>query len=321
MIEVAAGPAGVSVESVTHHGWEGCIRLANEQIEAIVVPQIGRVMQLRLIGDAEGTFWENRELDGQIHDSASDEWINFGGDKCWPAPQSCWPRYQDREWPPPAAFDARPVAAAVTERGVVLTSEVDLSFGIQVVRHVEIDPQQPVMRIRTEYRKVAGAPVRVSVWTITQMRNPERVALLLAEESRFAEGFARLLEAEPKDLRRNGPLLSLARHPRNFVKIGAETAAMVWVGRNAVVRIEAETAMDAGPEEYPDGGCAVEIYTNPDPLPYVELETLGPLVELRVGESAERTVVYTVLPRLLADPDAEARAALERGNRRTLGCV
>jgi hypothetical protein len=296
----------VAVDCIAYRGWGGCYRIANGQIEAIVVPQIGRVMQLGLIGDAEGTFWENRELDGQMHDPACGEWINFGGDKSWPAPQSCWPEQQGRGWPPPVAFDARPVAAAVTERGVVLTSPVDPGFGIQVVRHVELDAELPVMRIRTEYRKIIGAPVRVSVWTITQMREPERVALRTAEPSRFGEGFARLLDAEPKELRRSGGVLSFARHGQDFVKIGAETAAMVWAGKNAVVRIEAES----GPGEYPDGGCVSEIYTNPDPLPYVELETLGPLVELKAGESTARTAAYTVMPRSLANADAEALAAL-----------
>ena len=305
-LAAVADATGVSVERVSHHGWAECFRIANGQIEAIVVPRIGRVMQLSRVGAAEGVFWENRELDGQLPDPSSSEWINFGGDKCWPAPQSGWAVHQGREWPPPAAFDARPFAAVLTERGVELTSMVDPGFGIQVVRSVELDAQRPTMRIRTEYRKVAGAPVRVSVWTITQMREPERVALLLPEISHFAEGFARLLNAEPKELRQNGKFLSLARHTEAEVKIGAETAAMVWVGRNAVVRIEAEP----GEGEYPDGGCASEIYTNPDPLPYVELETLGPLVELKTGESTARTATYTVLPRTLSDADAEALAAL-----------
>jgi hypothetical protein len=38
-------------------------------------------------------------------------------------------------------------------------------------------------------------------------------------------------------------------------------------GENCVVRIDAEQ----GSGKYPDGGCATEIYTNPDPLKYVEL--------------------------------------------------
>jgi hypothetical protein len=260
-------------------------------------------MQLRLKGEAEGAFWENRELDGRLHDAASEEWINFGGDKCWPAPQSAWPEFQGREWPPPVGFDSRPVEAVASERGVTLTSPVDPGFGIQVVRHVELDAELPVLRIRTEYRKVQGSAVRVGVWSITQMREPERVFVLLAGQSKFADGYVRLMDAEPAELRIEGGLVSLARHPRECVKIGSDAASMAWVGENCLVRIDAEP----GPGEYPDGGCVTEIYTNPDPLPYVELETLGPLATLNAGERIERTTVYRIMARSTADVEAEAR--------------
>jgi hypothetical protein len=291
------------IERISYHGWPDCYLLANSSVEAVVVPVIGRVMQLRLKDEAEGAFWENRALDGHLHDAASEEWINFGGDKCWPAPQSAWPEFQGREWPPPVGFDSRPVEAVATERGVKLTSPVDPGFGIQVVRHVELDAELPVLRIRTEYRKLQGTPVRVGVWSITQMREPERVFVLLPKVSKFAEGYVRLMEAKPEELRIKDGLLSLARHRSACVKIGSDSTSMAWVGRSCAVRIDAE----AGPGEYPDGGCVTEVYTNPDPLPYVELEAMGPVATLSAGARIERTTVYTILPRTTSDAEAEAR--------------
>jgi hypothetical protein len=44
--------------------------------------------------------------------------------------------------------------------------------------------------------------------------------------------------------------------------------------------------------EFPDNGSSAEIYTNQDPNAYVELELLGPLQTLRVGESMSRRQVY-----------------------------
>jgi hypothetical protein len=293
----------VSVESISYHGWPDCYRLSNGIVEATVVPAIGRVMQLRLEGEAEGVFWENRELDGQLHDDASNEWINFGGDKCWPAPQAVWTGQQGRAWPPPAAFDARPVKATPIERGVLVTSPIDPGFGIQVVRRIEVEAGQPVLRIHTEYRKLKGRAVRVGVWTITQMRDPERVAILLPERSKHPAGYLRLLASEPEQLKLTSRLLSLQRHPRLYVKLGSDGGSMAWVGARCALRIDAET----GAGEYPDGGCATEIYTNPDPLPYVELETLGPLTSLSVGERIARGTSYTVLPRSTPEPEAELR--------------
>ena len=305
VLDTPANQEAVTVEHISYHGWPDCYLLSNGCVEAVVVPAIGRVMQLRLAGEADGPFWENRALDGQLHD-VSDEWINFGGDKCWPAPQSAWPRQQGREWPPPVAFDSRPAQAAATEFGVTMTSPVDPGFGIQMVRHVELDAGQPVLRIRTEYRKLLGGAVRVGIWTITQLREPERVAVLLAEDSKFVSGYLGLLAAQPEDLKLEERFLWLKRHTSEQVKIGSDASCMVWVGAGCALRIDAE----AGPGEYPDGGCVTEIYTNPDPLSYVELEALGPLQTINAGDRIERTTLFMLRPRSTSDPEDEARKML-----------
>ena len=196
--------------------------------------------------------------------------------------------------------------AVATESSVTLTSAVDRSFGIQIVRHVELDPGRPVMRIRTEFRKRAGAPVKVGIWTITQLQDPECVAILLPSQSKFANGYTHLLSAQPAGLTIDGAILSLARHPHELVKIGSDGTSLAWVGQNCVVRIDAE----AGPGEYPDDGSITQVYTNPDPLQYVELETAGPLATMSIGDCIERTAVYTVLPRSTTDPHSEALKVL-----------
>jgi hypothetical protein len=202
----ASQETGVSLARVSWHGWPDCYLLSNGLVEAIVVPAIGRVMRFGLAGDVDGAFWQNRALDGKLHSPAANEWMNFGGDKCWPAPQSAWPEHQGRDWPPPVAFDSRPVEAVAVERGVVLTSPVDPGYGIQVIRRVELDPAQPVMRILTGYRKLSGAPVTVGIWTITQMREPERIFMLLPEHSSFGaedRGPPALVRAPSARLRKN----------------------------------------------------------------------------------------------------------------------
>jgi hypothetical protein len=189
---------------------------------------------------------------------------------------------------------------------LVLTSVVDEDYGIEVVRHVNLEAGRPVMRISTEFRKIHGDAVRVGVWTITQMQDPERISILLPAMSRFAEGYTRLMESAPAGLKIDGRLLTLVRHPSAPVKIGTEANSLGWVGANSVVRINVERK----PGEYPGGGCVTEVYTNPGALSYVELETLGPLSTLRIGERVESTTEYTVLPRSTTDVEEEARKAL-----------
>lgn len=302
---IQSSPA-VSVTEVNWRGWVGCYRLANAVMEAIVVPAIGRVMDLRRIGDDEGTFWQNRSLDGRLPSSFG-PWLNYGGDKCWPAPQSDWPRRQVHDWPPAAAFDASSYDAVASNSSLTMTSPVDPHWGIQAVRVFEPNPLLPILRIRTTYRKVRGDAVRVAIWTITQLQEPELLALRMPENSIFEAGYVRLLEAEPAGLRTDGRLLSFRRHLREFVKIGSDASSVLWVGSRSVVKIEAEAAIG----DYPDGGCCVEVYTNPGQLEYVELETLGPLGTLEPGATVEHTTSYTVLPRTHVDPHAEAKSALD----------
>jgi hypothetical protein len=290
-----------------YHGWKNCYRVASSHLEVMVVPAIGRIMQLRRVGDGASVLWENRALDGQFAQANSGTWANFGGDKCWPSPQSDWPRVFGHDWPPPAAFDGSALEAQVTDTGLLLKSSVDVAWGVRAVRFVELDSSAPVMRVRTEFRKATGKPVRVGIWTIAQFSDPACVGINVPVNSRFAGGYTHLSKSDPEGLTLNGRVLTFVRHRSEFVKIGSDAGEMAWVGRDSVVRMKSEFI--AG--EYPDGGCRVEVYTNPGEQKYVELETMGPLVNLEAGQIISHTTTYTVGPRTTADARTEAQQAFQ----------
>src|SRR5882762_5172496 len=98
-------PLGFLIRT-NYHGWTNSILVSNGRVEAVIVPQVGRVMQFRFAGDGDGPFWENPALAGTAPHPESKEWGNFGGDKTWPAPQSDWDKITPRAWPPPVGFDA-----------------------------------------------------------------------------------------------------------------------------------------------------------------------------------------------------------------------
>jgi hypothetical protein len=52
----------------------------------------------------------------------------------------------------------------------------------------------------------------------------------------------------------------------------------------------------------------MEMYTNPDPLKYIELESLGPLKQLKVKDRLRESVTYRLSRRTQSTPEAEARA-------------
>ena len=88
-----------------------------------------------------------------------------------------------------ATFDAVAHAASVEGEAIVLTSPVDPAYGIRVRRKIALHPTKAEMSIETTYEKVQGVPVRIAVWTITQLASPRVMTVALPERSAFAGGF------------------------------------------------------------------------------------------------------------------------------------
>jgi regulator of extracellular matrix RemA (YlzA/DUF370 family) len=269
-------------------------------------------------------------LSGKAVNPFSKEWLNFGGDKPWPAPQSEWPQLAGRAWPPPAAFDAAanevelPGAAGLRPNQIALVSPVDAHYGIRVRRLITLDEKRPVLTIGTTFTKAAGPPVQVSVWVVTQMRSPDRVYALVAPHSAMEHGYRLLIDGEPTDFRTEGNLISFTRGHKESAKVGVDGDTLIWVGKNSAtepgttLRIDTSIRPEDGPHKgsWPDQGCHAEIYTNPDDsdlgpgLTYIEMETLGPLRLLKQGDSVTQTNFYTLRQRTETDPTAEARKIL-----------
>jgi hypothetical protein len=293
-----------TVTPSTFAGFESIV-LRNAMAEVVVVPAIGRVMGFGMAGLA-GPLWRHPAL---ARGMAADEngWINYGGDKAWPAPQSEWPKVVGKGWPPPKTFDATPFSGSTEGGDVVLVSAVDPSYGIRIRRRITLDPSRPVLTIETVYEKVQGSPISVAVWTIAQLVSPERLFVLLPERSAFPNGHARRMRAEPRDLTLDGRLLSLGRDLTEKTMIASDGEALLWVGAGPSLLIENVTVSDTVAVKWPDGARS-QIYTSPtDAEPYVELELLGPLRVLGAGQTATMTVRYTLIPRAGGDPMAEAR--------------
>jgi len=290
------------------HGWPSKV-LRNAAAEVTVVPAIGRVMEFRLLeAGSRSIFWSHPGIGPALAPDANG-WINFGGDKAWPAPQTAWASLVGKGWPPPATFDAVAHAAAVEkECELVLTSPVDPAYGMRVRRRISVCSTDPVMTIETTYEKISGAKVKVAVWTIAQLLSPDRAFVLLPKRSAMPDGYRSILPAAPKDLAVNGRLLSLARDTAQKTMITTDGDALLWVGDGPDLLIENITRPRRGVEEkWPDGAHS-QIYTSSDDAQsYVELELLGPLHDLEPGQSATLTSRYTLIKRVEADPLAEAQ--------------
>jgi hypothetical protein len=290
----ACRPAGAVVSPGSFDGWES-LSLQNGRAEVVVVPAIGRVMRFRLLDDPSGRpFWQHPAI-GPGMTGDENGWINFGGDKAWPAPQAAWAAMAGKGWPPPRTFDAVAHTATVEGGAIVMLSPVDPAYGLRVRRRIALDASAPVLSIETTFEKVQGPPVQVAVWTITQLAPPSRMVAILPARSAFAGGHRRVMPAAPLNLALAGGRLSLERDPREKTMIATDADRLEWHGDESDhvdLIIENRSAAPATGAVWPDGAHS-QIYTNPDgPDAYVELELLGPLHDLAPGQSASLTSRY-----------------------------
>src|SRR3569623_831208 len=297
-------PAQVRIEKSTCHGGSDASILKNHVAAVGIVPSIGRVMNFSFLDKfhqpTEGPFWNNRMLDGKPVNPTAHDWLNFGGDKTWPELQAEWPLLQKRGWPPPAGFDASADTIEFDGSEVTLTTPVDSAYGIRASRIIRLDRFRPILTIITSFEKVQGDPVKSGIWTVTQLTSPDVVFADSPAKSIFVYGYVYLSRAPLCDVARDGDRVRLRRDVNRSTKMGTDGEWLLWNGTDAEghkmsLRIE-RIAANPADGEWPDKGCRLNVYTNPDRggQPYVELEIMGPMQIMKVGDAATSSNRYTL---------------------------
>ncbi|MHC4150204.1 MAG: DUF4380 domain-containing protein [Planctomycetota bacterium] len=169
--------AGVSARA---QKWDS-IELKNDLIEVEAVPEIGgRIIQYKL-GDY-GFFWVNKELVNKKIPASrlgpDGEWLNYGGDKVWPAPQG---QENDQQWPgpPDPVLDGGPYTAEIIKKderikAVRMTSGEDEQSGIQYSRKFKIFDDSTRVSIEATMENIDTKLRRWGVWVVTQFDTSNR---------------------------------------------------------------------------------------------------------------------------------------------------
>jgi len=275
----------VQASRLTYHGWRDAIRLRNRHCELVIVPSVGRIMRFASPGGAN-LLWENSELRGKAPSDPGrrKEWLNYGGDKLWPAPQERW------GWPPDPYLDGSPWAARIAQDGSVsLTSRVSPLTGLRFRRRIALRPDEAVADLVNTLTNAGAKPVEWGVWEIAQVDDPDSAGMARGRGRGFDDGYRAFPDgAPPADALIVLPdRIEARRSPARSYKIGANPSkGRLWAVKDGWKLAIAVPTKEPG--SYPDGGCNVEIYSNPDPLRYMELECLGPV--RRIGPGKETTL-------------------------------
>ena len=273
--------SGIRVEQIEYKGWANCWKISNGVAEVVVVPQTGRIMSFSFAGSGNVLF-ENSALAGTIADTVQKDWVNYGGDKLWPAPQSDW------VWPPDPVLDRATQTVRATADGITMHGRP--SQGVVFERQIHMSPDQAEIRILNRLVNVGRKALDRSVWEICQVAKPDRAILPVSKRNGWTS-----LTNLPDDAAFVQPVgddaVQISRDPKKGHKYGS-TSLAGWVAMEAGhLRLTLSTQSIAA-ETYPDQGSIEEVYTAGDPDDNMELELLGPMRHLTPGQSTSVETVW-----------------------------
>jgi hypothetical protein len=271
----------VTISKITYTGWADAYDITNGTVDLVFVPQIGRVMRYGYV-NGPNVLWNNPALAGQTFtvSQAEQNWPNFGGDKLWNSPQSVW------GWPPDPYLDSQPQAVKVlANKHLLCTGEASPTSGIRFIREISMAPSGTQVSIKNTMHATGAASVTWGIWEVFQTNAPADATLQRNLGGLFSDGYDLLSGTLPSNTRITQSALILQRDPANSYKVGSDAPGDTLRAhvQGVTLRLEAYHVVS---DSYPDGGCDEEIYSNPDPLPYMEMELLGPVVTLARGATA-----------------------------------
>jgi uncharacterized protein DUF4380 len=284
--------------------------LDNGLLRLGLVPVLGgRLLSLSGV-DGRELLWRNEELlTGELvprhahrpHAGDLGDWLNYGGDKTWPAPQG-WDH--DAQWagPPDPVLDSGPYTAETEQHGdlvaVTLTSGDDPRTGLRISRRFELRGRGAAYRLTVTAVNTSERTVRWSLWNVTQLAADGPGGTYVAGPPEVTELLAGTGCPEWRD--EGGRVF--VPHQDVVGKLGfpAATGSLVHVGGGGTLTQTFAVEEDA---EYPDRGSRAEVwleYPLPAPLSalgdldpparIVECEVLGPLTTLVPGASTTLTI-------------------------------
>lgn len=288
----ASATPTLTVREIEYRGWRGALWVSNGQVEIVVVPAIGRLMRFAQVWD-DNPIWENPDLYGQARPLSATTWFNYGGDKVWPAEQSAWPAVMGHGWPPDTALDGRPAEAEILGDGAIrLITSVSEAYGVRCLRTFRLDRRLPRLIIEQRLQKVSGPPRKCTIWNVTQLDHPDALYLPLNPGGAFDGGYRMISAADktPNNRTVSDGVLTLTRPPEASTKYGVDGGAG-WIAWSKGRTVISEHYLYQPGGDYPDQGCAAEIFTSPDKMGrYIEMELLSPQQELSVGQAMDFTI-------------------------------
>jgi hypothetical protein len=270
-------------EKLSYGGWDNCYRLSDGRVELIMTTDVGpRIIRYGFVG-GQNLFWENPY---QMGKSGEAYWQMRGGHRLWVAPELLLITY---------ALDNGPVEARALDSSIAVVQRAPLEKEI-ILTLCDDGTVEVLHKIRNQGEE----PVQLSPWAISVMAQggvgiaafPGRGAhadhllptnpLVMWAYTDFSDKRWEFTE-QYLMLRQNTAI----SRPQKAGLFNQNTFAAYLLGKELFVK-QCRATREA---QYPDFNSSFEIFTNND---FLELETLGPLVQLNPGDATTHTESWSL---------------------------
>lgn len=271
----------IKIEEIPFGGWARNVLISNGQIEVVVTKEVGpRIIRCAFVGKPNLFL----EMPGEMGLTGGSEWHIFGGHRLWHAPEA-----NPRSYNP----DNDPVRFVKTEKGGIFTQSVEKLTGIEKEIEVEMDENENHVRVIHRLKNHNLWPVELAPWALSAMTTN---GMAIIPQEPYQSWSENLLPVRPMVLwgytRMDDPrwrfgnrYVTLKQDPKNTspnkAGFGNKQGWGAYLFENYLfIKVAPYKAGTC----YPDMGCSFEVYTDHR---FLELESLGPLVNLKPQETVE----------------------------------
>ena len=282
------------LDRISYRGWKNAYRISNGTVELVVLADVGpRVISYGFVGGDNILH----EVPVQAGQTSGTDFRLYGGHRLW-----VWPEVERTYFP-----DNSPVAVSHDSHVARFTAPLEgVSPGSNLQKELEIQLSESGSQVTVSHRVTNrdSQPTELALWAPTMMKAggrailplPPRAAmdkdhfqsvgsLTLWSFTDFADARWRL-GTEFIQLRQQSNPTGRFQEQMTGIFNPAGWGAYFLNGTLFVKRAPVRRGA-----QYPDFGCNFEVFTNPE---FLELESLGPRVQLGAGENTIHTEIWTL---------------------------
>lgn len=277
----------IVLKELSYKNYGRCLSISNGEAELIVTLDVGpRIICYRLSA-GENVFFEDTERsicnksEGIKKVFGPDAvWYIYGGHRLWASPE------YDTTYNP----DNGPVEYKATENGARFSAGVQSVLKLRFEMEVRLDDAGSGARIIHRIQNGSEKPVELAPWALSVLApGGVEVIPLNTEDTGYLPNrvitlwpYTRLTDPRFCMMDKYITVSSVKGAPDKF-KLGFDLrkGCVAYINKGTLF---VKRFIHKDGAQYPDGGCSFETYTDAN---FLECETLGPLVKLEKGETAE----------------------------------